>query len=155
MEVYSITSVSPGTEVTIEYLPLVTQTRSERQQSLKNSFGFDSCLCSLCTGSVEEVQASDARRSEVRTIADSLRGGRKDRKATMEKLERIRVLLKEEGYNGLPEFGALKGCVVVLCRFADSSSRRVLFAEDTSISNAYAVFASMHQRAQGTVDDDA
>jgi hypothetical protein len=105
MEVYPITAISPSTEVCIEYLPLITSIRSERQRALQSSFGFTSCLCALCVAPIEVVEKSDERRREIKSLSEGLRDGRKDRKGTMVKMERIRVLLEEEGYKGLPEFG--------------------------------------------------
>ncbi|ORY57715.1 hypothetical protein BCR35DRAFT_309615 [Leucosporidium creatinivorum] len=123
MEVYAITPIASSTEISIDYLPLITSTRAERQRALKESFGFSSCLCPVCTASPEEVEKSDARRREIKQLGEGVRTGKNDRKGTIIKLERIRVLLQEEGYQSLPEF------------------------EDMSVSNAYAVYAGMYQRS--------
>ncbi|GAA5861632.1 hypothetical protein JCM1840_005214 [Sporobolomyces johnsonii] len=125
MEVYPICSIPASTEITIEYLPgMITSTSSERSAALRSSFGFDRCLCSVCSAPPAEVAASDARRLEIKRLSEGLRDGRADRKATLGKMERIRTLLEEEGFKGLPAFG------------------------DPSVSNAYAVYATMHARAQ-------
>lgn len=106
MEVFAITAIPTGQELNIEYVPeLITKTRAERQEALRSSFGFSACLCAACTASADEVAKSDARRLEIKTVGEGLRGGRGDRAGTLEKLERMRVLLQEEGYLGLPEFG--------------------------------------------------
>ncbi|GAA5962368.1 hypothetical protein JCM21900_005097 [Sporobolomyces salmonicolor] len=125
MEVYPICSIAASTEITIEYLPgMITSTSSERRAALRSSFGFDRCLCSVCSAAPAEVAASDARRLEIKQLSEGLRGGRADRKATLGKMERIRTLLEEEGFKGLPAFA------------------------DPSVSNAYAVYATLHARAQ-------
>lgn len=105
MEVYAITNIAASAELAIEYLPLITSTRDERQRALNDSFGFSSCLCSVCTAPPEQVEKSDARRREIKKLGEGVRTGKSDRKGTMIKLERIRVLLEEEGYESLPEFG--------------------------------------------------
>lgn len=105
MEIYAITSIPPQTEILIEYLPnLTTKTRAERRELLKTSFGFSNCLCRACTAEEEEGLASDRRRTEIGQLVRKVEsvGGRKDK---VEWLERIRVLLKTEGYIGPPEFG--------------------------------------------------
>lgn len=38
-------------------------------------------------------------------VSRGIKNGRGDRKGTLAKMERLRVLLSEEGYHGLPEFG--------------------------------------------------
>ncbi|KAK4047829.1 hypothetical protein OIV83_005172 [Microbotryomycetes sp. JL201] len=124
MEVYAITDIAPSEELSIEYLPLVCHTRAERQQALKESFGFPTCLCPVCVAPAEQVEQSDRRRREIKAIGDSLKDGRRDRAGTMAKLDRIRVLLEQEGYKGLPEF------------------------DDTSLSNAYAVYATIRAREE-------
>ncbi|KAK4702279.1 hypothetical protein P7C70_g3941, partial [Phenoliferia sp. Uapishka_3] len=124
MEVYTITPIATSTEINIEYLPqLIIQPHATRQLSLQSSFGFDKCLCSVCTAPPEEIKRSDDRRLEIKSLSEGLIGGRSDRGKTLGSMERIRVLLEEEGYKGLPEF------------------------EDPSASNAYAVYASMHARS--------
>ncbi|KAL8278075.1 hypothetical protein RQP46_009535 [Phenoliferia psychrophenolica] len=129
MEVYPVVDVAPQEEVTIEYLPsLIIQPHATRQISLRSSFGFDGCLCPACTASPDAIAVSDSRRLEIRSLSQGLIGGRTDRTKTLSSMERIRVLLEEEGYNGLPEF------------------------EDPAVSNAYAVYAGMHARAQRTTD---
>ncbi|KAK4056070.1 hypothetical protein OIO90_002801 [Microbotryomycetes sp. JL221] len=127
MEAYAIADIAPKDELCIEYLPLICQTREERQKSLRDSFGFPQCLCPVCTASPDEVAKSDSRRREIKAIGETLKDGRRDRSGTIVKMERVRVLLEQEGYKGLPEF------------------------EDTSVSNAYAVYASMHARRQKEV----
>lgn len=126
MEVYAITNITKDSEIFIEYIPnLITQTKLERQASLKSSFGFPACLCSVCSGSIEEVAKSDGRRMEIKSLMNSVSGsGRSDRKGTLAKLDRVRLLLKEEGYNGLPEF------------------------EDPGLSQAYAVYFSLYSRGE-------
>lgn len=109
MEVYAITSIAPSSEINIEYLPLITSTRAERQAALQASFGFASCLCPTCSAPPAEVEASDARRREIKGLGEQVRVGKGDRKGTLAKLERIRVLLDQECYEGLPEFGEI-GC---------------------------------------------
>lgn len=104
MEVFSVSNVTAGSEVTIEYIPgLITQTWQERQKALRESFGFDQCLCDVCSAPAAEIAKSDARRIEIKQLSETLEGV-KDREATLAKLERIRVLLEEEGFKGLPAF---------------------------------------------------
>lgn len=106
MEVYPIATIPKHAEVVIEYLPqLIIQPHATRQLSLKSSFGFDKCLCPVCTAPPEEIERSDHRRLEIRSLSEGLIGGRTDRAKTLGSMERIRVLLEEEGYQGLPEFG--------------------------------------------------
>lgn len=126
MEVYAIKDIKKGEEIFIEYIPnLITQTRSERQLSLKTAFGFNSCLCSICSSPAEEVAKSDERRREIKSLGNTLINSNKNnRKGTLANLERIRILLKEENYSGLPEF------------------------DDQALSNAYAVYISLHSRGQ-------
>ncbi|GAA6005407.1 hypothetical protein JCM11491_003632 [Sporobolomyces phaffii] len=105
MEVFSITKVPSGSEVTIEYSPgMITKTKQEREATLYEAFGFDKCLCQLCSSSSAEVARSDARRREIKQLSETLEGVR-DRQATLAKLERIRILLEEEGFKGPPAFG--------------------------------------------------
>ncbi|KDE06233.1 hypothetical protein MVLG_03392 [Microbotryum lychnidis-dioicae p1A1 Lamole] len=124
MEVYPLTSIAPSSEITIEYLPLITQSRTQRQKTLQSSFGFSSCLCPLCTSSPQETEASDLRRAELSRLAKEVKqGGRTgDRKGTIKRLERMSVVLLEEGYEGMPEF------------------------EDEVVSNAYAAYRTMSIR---------
>ncbi|GAA5898080.1 SET domain-containing protein [Sporobolomyces salmoneus] len=104
MEVFSITSIPAGTEVTIEYQPgMIAMTKSERQAALFESFGFDECLCRLCTSFPDDIAKSDERRREIKQLSENLEGA-SDREATFAKLERIRILLEEEGFQGLPAF---------------------------------------------------
>ncbi|GAA6035499.1 hypothetical protein JCM8097_000282 [Rhodosporidiobolus ruineniae] len=125
LELYAVSPISSGTEVTIEYLPnLITLTRSERQSALKTSFGFSRCLCGVCTASPEDVARSDTRRTEIKQLVGGLRAGVKDRKATMERMERIRALCEEEGVRGLPDFG------------------------DEQINSSFAVYKTLHARSQ-------
>ncbi|GAA5935793.1 uncharacterized protein JCM15063_001806 [Sporobolomyces koalae] len=115
MEVYATTEIPCGTEVTIEYVPgLITMSRAERQAALYDAFGFENCLCQVCSGTSADVAQSDARRNEIKQLSESLEG-RKDREVTMAKLERIRILLAEEGFRGLPAFGAdLRSCYLLV-----------------------------------------
>lgn len=107
MEVYALDSIPASTEITIEYLPLVTATRAERRVALATRFGFSSCLCDVCSAPEEIGAQSDHRRIEIRKLSEGIKRGRADRAGTMASLERIRVLLEEERYKGLPEFGEL------------------------------------------------
>lgn len=105
MEVYALTSIPTSTELTISYAPLLLLPRSQRLAYLRQSFGIPTCLCSLCVSPAAEVRASDARREEMGRVSRGIKSGRGDRKGTLEKMERLRVLLGEEGYYALPEFG--------------------------------------------------
>lgn len=108
MEVFSIAPIPAGSEVLIEYIPgLITQTKAERQAALYESFGFDQCLCAVCTAPPSEIAKSDDRRREIKRLSETLEGV-KDREATLAKFERIRVLLQEEGFKGLPAFGTFQ-----------------------------------------------
>lgn len=121
MEIYAIRPIAEGEEIQIEYLPnLTTKTRAERQLELKNSFGFSNCLCALCGSSEEEVMKSDARRVEIRKIVEVIEGNEGDRKEKMAGLERMRVLLEEDGYHGPAEFNSI------------------------DVSNAFALYLQMH-----------
>lgn len=112
MEVYSVTDIPQSSELSIEYLPgLITSSAAERRQQLRTHFGFDACLCPVCSASPEDVARSDARRREIKAISQSFRyGGGGDRKAKLAGLQRIQDLLTEEGYKGLPDFGAYRKC---------------------------------------------
>ncbi|TNY18753.1 hypothetical protein DMC30DRAFT_37797 [Rhodotorula diobovata] len=106
MEVYAIRPIAKGEELNIEYLPgSVTRTSDERRNLLAMHFNFPRCLCAVCSASPEHVAQSDTRRREIRQISETIKAGRSDRKATVAKMERIRVLLNEEGYKALPDFG--------------------------------------------------
>ncbi|GAA6009933.1 hypothetical protein JCM10207_002163 [Rhodosporidiobolus poonsookiae] len=125
LELYAITPIPLNTEITIEYLPsLITLTHSERRSALRTSFGFTSCLCPTCTASPAQIAASDARRMEIKRLVGTLRGGVKDRKRTLEGMERIRVLCEEEGVRGLPDFG------------------------DENVNHSFAVYKTLHARQQ-------
>ncbi|TKA52789.1 hypothetical protein B0A53_04485 [Rhodotorula sp. CCFEE 5036] len=106
MEVYSVTDIPQSSELSIEYLPgLITSSAAERRQQLRTHFGFDACLCPVCSASPDDVARSDARRREIKAISQSFRyGGGGDRKAKLAGLQRIQDLLTEEGYKGLPDF---------------------------------------------------
>jgi len=107
MEVYAVRPIAKGEELNIEYLPgAVTRTSDERRNLLAMHFNFPRCLCAVCSAAPDLVAQSDARRREVRQVSETIKAGRSDRKATMAKMERIRVLLEEEGYKALPDFGA-------------------------------------------------
>jgi hypothetical protein len=93
MEVFAIAPIPSSSEINIEYIPLITKTRQERQESLRASFGFSACLCPACTALPAEVEKSDARRQEIKSISEGLKAGRTDRTLTLAKMERIRVLL--------------------------------------------------------------
>lgn len=108
MTVYAATEIPSGAQINIEYIPLASKTRSERQAVLKEHFGF-TCSCQACAASPAEVARSDARRREIREAAhqvaiDGTRGTDESRRGVVRGLERIRTLLDEEGYHALPEF---------------------------------------------------
>ncbi|GAA5982035.1 hypothetical protein JCM11641_004304 [Rhodosporidiobolus odoratus] len=125
LELYSITPTARDTELTIEYLPsLLLLTHSERQTALKTSFGFSRCLCPVCTAPPAEIERSDERRREIKRLVGGLREGARDRKETMRKMERVRVLCEEEGVRGLPDFG------------------------DENLNSSFAVYKSLYARAQ-------
>ncbi|GAA5886933.1 hypothetical protein JCM6882_009390 [Rhodosporidiobolus microsporus] len=127
LELYAVAPVPTGTELTIEYLPnLITLTKLERQNALKTSFGFSRCLCPTCTAAPDEIVRSDARRREIRELVNGLRGGVKDRKRTLERMERVRVLCEEEGVRGLPDFG------------------------DESVNSSFAVYKALYARSQAS-----
>jgi len=110
MEVFAVSKVPAGSEVTIEYVPgLITQTWEERRKALYDSFGFDKCLCQVCSAPPSEIAKSDARRREIKKLSETLEGA-KDREATLAKFERIRILLEDEGFKGLPAF-----CESLIC----------------------------------------
>jgi hypothetical protein len=110
MEVFAVSKVPAGSEVTIEYVPgLITQTWEERRKALYDSFGFDKCLCQVCSAPPAEIEQSDARRREIKKLSETLEGA-KDREATLAKFERIRILLEDEGFKGLPAF-----CESLIC----------------------------------------
>ncbi|GAA5856639.1 hypothetical protein JCM9279_006016, partial [Rhodotorula babjevae] len=119
MEVYAVRPIAKGQELNIEYLPgAVTRTSDERRNLLAMHFNFPRCLCAVCSASPSLVAQSDARRREVRQVSETIKAGRSDRKATVAKMERIRVLLEEEGYKALPDFE----CVM---RDGDAADRRL------------------------------
>ncbi|BGP04067.1 SET domain-containing protein [Rhodotorula toruloides] len=132
MEVYAITDIPAGTEITIEYVPsLITASALERRQKLRTSFGFDRCLCPVCAASPAEVERSDSRRREIKAISGSFRAGGGNREANWAKMARIQQLLDEEGYRGLPDFG------------------------DPSFNHAFAVFRTMLSPAPGSTPPSA
>lgn len=144
MEVYAVTDIPAGTEITIEYVPsLITASALERRQKLRTSFGFERCLCPVCAAPPAEVEQSDSRRREIKAISGSFRAGGVNREASWAKLARIQELLVQEGYRGLPDFGA--------CFFRSSTGRTALTAGttgDPSFNHAFAVFRTMS--AQGS-----
>ena len=148
MEVFSITRVPEGTEVTIEYQPgMVAMTKAERDAALFESFGFERCLCELCSSSPDVIAESDERRREVKELSETLEGA-SDRAATFAKLERIRVLLEEEGFKGLPAFGSsLSSFTLLRISQALSLMDRCLTA-DAGVSSAFRVYLSLRARAQ-------
>jgi len=121
MEVYATTPVPSGSEVTIEYIPgLVTSTKAEREAALYESFGFERCLCQVCSASPAEIARSDSRRREIKTLSEDIKGGG-DRQAALAKLDRIRTLLAEEGFKGLPSFCSSLFTLYSSCLVAHSS----------------------------------
>lgn len=106
MEIYAVEPIPSNKEIAIEYLPgLLTLTRAERSDALRESFGFPRCLCTACTGSEELGVESDRRRVEIKRVVGELKG-EADRATKMGLLEEMRVLLAEEKYIGPPEFGS-------------------------------------------------
>lgn len=105
MTVYATTAISSTQEICIEYQSgLVQKTRDERRQSLKRDFGFD-CHCAVCAQEGEALSKSDSRRREINAIVNALGDGKMPNKEAMWKtLERLEVLLDEEGYKAMPEF---------------------------------------------------
>lgn len=104
MEIYAVEPIPSNKEIAIEYLPgLLTLTRAERSDALRESFGFPRCLCTACTGSEELGVESDRRRVEIKRVVGELKG-EADRATKMGLLEEMRVLLAEEKYIGPPEF---------------------------------------------------
>lgn len=149
MEVFSITRVPEGTEVTIEYQPgMMAMTKAERDAALFESFGFERCLCELCSSPPDVIAKSDERRREIKELSETLEGA-SDRAATFTKLERIRVLLEEEGFKGLPAFGSSSSFSLTLVRIrrARSLMDRFLTA-DAGVSSAFRVYLSLRARAQ-------
>lgn len=105
MTVYATTDISPSQEICIEYQSgLVQKTRDERRQALKRDFGFD-CHCSVCSQEGEALARSDSRRREINAIVNSLGEGKMPNKEAMwSTLERLELLLEQEGYKAMPEF---------------------------------------------------
>ncbi|KAL2174049.1 uncharacterized protein P884DRAFT_302838 [Thermothelomyces heterothallicus CBS 202.75] len=66
MTVWAARHIEPGEEITITYTS-AGLTSEERRESLKHIWGFK-CQCSLCTASPDVIQASDARRGEIRSL---------------------------------------------------------------------------------------
>lgn len=125
MTVYATTDIAAGQEINIEYMPsLVQRTHQERRQALERDFGFV-CHCRACSGSPEEVAASDGRRKEMNAIVGALGEGGLDRRAMWAALERMQALLGEEGYEAMPEF------------------------DNARISDAYVGFVSIQQQRRG------
>lgn len=143
MEVYALTSIPTSTELTISYAPLLLLPRSQRIAYLQQSFGM-TCRCSLCVSSPEEVTASDNRREEIARVSRGIKNGRGDRKGTLAKMERLRILLSEEGYFGLPEFGTFP-LTMTACKTMTDGRGRV---EDPAITNAFAVYSTMYEQSQ-------
>lgn len=104
MELYTLAELRTGTELTIDYLTpsLVTLSRADRHQRLFDSFGFTKCYCDTCCLPEDESIASDKRREEIGRITSHLGDTAAERYSG---LARIRILLAEEGYLGLPDFG--------------------------------------------------
>jgi hypothetical protein len=104
MEIYTITSIQAGTELTLEYLPsLTTLSRAARQAALFTSFGFSTCYCETCSLPEAEGLDSDQRREEIGLIVEQF--GNEGREGMMRDLEKISELLEKEKYLALPEFG--------------------------------------------------
>ena len=104
MTVYATTSIAAGEEINIEYMPtLVQKQRDERQQVLKNSFGFI-CNCEICHLDGENLSLSNSRRKEINHIVNALGGGDMKRAEMWAALERMQDLLDKEGYKAMPEF---------------------------------------------------
>ncbi|KAL2142888.1 hypothetical protein VTI28DRAFT_656 [Corynascus sepedonium] len=66
MTIWSTRDIEIGEEITITYTS-AGQTSNERKESLEKIWGFK-CQCSLCTASPADVEASDARRLEIRSL---------------------------------------------------------------------------------------
>lgn len=63
-------TIEVGEEITIPYNNILAP-RSERQRSLNDYWGFK-CTCSLCSGSSEEIRASDSRLERIVELQKSL-----------------------------------------------------------------------------------
>lgn len=105
MEIYTITPIALGEELVLEYLPsLTTLSRSARQSALSHSFGFTQCYCETCSLPDAERLQSDERREEIGKVVEHF--GEGGREGMMRDLERISILLEQERYLALPEFGS-------------------------------------------------
>ncbi|EIM19148.1 SET domain-containing protein [Wallemia mellicola CBS 633.66] len=119
MEIFAMRDIHKGEDISIEYLPqMITLSTEERKAKLQTTFGF-SCACQLCSSDNETIEQSDRRRKQLKLSSRNLFGAGLNRQQMVGELERMRVILQEEGYKVLPEF------------------------EQENISKAYAVFTQM------------
>ena len=63
-------TILPGEELSISYID-PAQTRAERLEALKKSWGFQ-CSCSLCTQPSPQAEASDARIEQIHELREEL-----------------------------------------------------------------------------------
>lgn len=154
MEVYAITDIPTASELSIEYLPnMITSTATERQALLRTHFGFSHCLCPTCAAPPEVRAQSDARRTEIRKIAEGFRrpGAGADRKTKLAGLQRIQTLLEEEGYKGLPDFGE------PIFRFfrgfrSEGADADFPGVGDSDLNRAFTIFRTMMNRKDPSTD---
>ncbi|KZT54090.1 hypothetical protein CALCODRAFT_23634 [Calocera cornea HHB12733] len=104
MTVYATTPITEGQEITIEYTSsLIQRTRAERQALLHESFNF-ACACECCSLTGDELAASDGRRKVLNDIVEGIASGEWARADVLKGFERMKELIEEEGYVGMPEF---------------------------------------------------
>ncbi|UNI17031.1 hypothetical protein JDV02_003410 [Purpureocillium takamizusanense] len=68
--VHVVTTVAPGTELTITYVD-PHMSRSQRRRQLSSSWGFE-CSCSLCTAHPSLGQESDSRLKQINALNEKL-----------------------------------------------------------------------------------
>ncbi|KAL5115573.1 hypothetical protein ACEQ8H_006549 [Pleosporales sp. CAS-2024a] len=70
LDVFALKDIKPGEEITISY-GYETRARRQRMRSLEANHNFK-CLCSLCTASQAEIDASNDRLSEIKALKSVL-----------------------------------------------------------------------------------
>ncbi|KAJ4396374.1 SET domain-containing protein 5 [Gnomoniopsis smithogilvyi] len=92
--IFAARKVDTGEELTVTYSDPV-QTHMSRQMYLLRHWGFE-CTCSLCTASETEIEESDTRIDEIRSLWADLDNYTPDSAATPEKAERLIDLYHDE-----------------------------------------------------------
>jgi len=76
MEVVSYTTIEPGEEITITYVPLATK-RDVRRQYLQDNWGID-CQCDLCHAPAIDIAESETSRRRMDELKDTILDARRE-----------------------------------------------------------------------------